>query len=99
MTQPLIITDAVPRQEYNPAVPVTPQEQIDSTHEAFEADASMVHIHVRNPGVQDGVRNAELVRRIVQASPRFARRLASPAKARELLAHAGGRIIGDIRQR
>jgi uncharacterized protein (DUF849 family) len=30
-------------------VPVTPAEQIESTHEAFEAGASLVHIHVRNP--------------------------------------------------
>jgi 3-keto-5-aminohexanoate cleavage enzyme len=29
-------------------VPVTPAEQIESTHEAFEAGASLVHIHVRN---------------------------------------------------
>jgi 3-keto-5-aminohexanoate cleavage enzyme len=72
MTQPVIITvaitGAVPRQKDNPAVPVTPQEQIESTHEAFEAGASMVHIHVRNPDespssdpelyarVQEGVR-------------------------------------------
>jgi uncharacterized protein (DUF849 family) len=30
-------------------LPVTPAEQIESTHEAFEAGASLVHIHVRNP--------------------------------------------------
>ena len=29
-------------------MPVTPSEQIESTHEAFEAGASLVHIHVRN---------------------------------------------------
>jgi 3-keto-5-aminohexanoate cleavage enzyme len=28
---------------------VTPSEQIESTHQAFEAGASLVHIHVRNP--------------------------------------------------
>jgi hypothetical protein len=33
----------------DPAVPVTPEEQVESTHEAFEAGASLVHIHVRNP--------------------------------------------------
>lgn len=51
MTQPCIITvaitGAVPRKKDNPAVPVTPAEQIESTHEAFEAGASLVHIHVR----------------------------------------------------
>ena len=43
------ITGAVPRKADTPAVPVTPQEQIESTHEAFEAGATVAHIHVRNP--------------------------------------------------
>jgi 3-keto-5-aminohexanoate cleavage enzyme len=43
------ITGSVPRKRDNPAVPVTTAEQIESTHEAFEAGASLVHIHVRNP--------------------------------------------------
>src|SRR4051812_29812358 len=43
------ITGSVPRKHDNPALPVTPPEQIESTHEAFEAGASLVHIHVRNP--------------------------------------------------
>lgn len=63
------ITGSVPRKADNPAVPVTPAEQIESTHEAFEAGATLVHIHVRNPdetsssdpalfaAVQDGVRH------------------------------------------
>lgn len=42
------ITGALPRKKDSPAVPVTPAEQIESTHEAFEAGASLVHIHVRN---------------------------------------------------
>ena len=62
------ITGSVPRKKDNPAVPTTPAEQIESTHQAFEAGASLVHIHVRNPDesassdpalfgqVQDGVR-------------------------------------------
>jgi 3-keto-5-aminohexanoate cleavage enzyme len=72
MSTPVIITvaitGAVPRKKDSPAVPVTPSEQIESTHEAFEAGASLVHVHVRNddesPGsdpelfarVQEGVR-------------------------------------------
>src|SRR5688572_14901465 len=72
MAQPVIITvaitGAVPTKADNPAVPVTPSEQVESTHEAFEAGAALVHIHVRNtdqsPGsdpdmygrVQEGVR-------------------------------------------
>ncbi len=62
------ITGAIPRKKDNPAVPVTPQEQIESTHAAYEAGSALVHIHVRdeneNPSsspdlfaeVQEGVR-------------------------------------------
>ncbi|MGO4570812.1 3-keto-5-aminohexanoate cleavage protein [Microvirga sp. 2TAF3] len=42
------ITGSVPRKKDNPAVPITPAEQIQSTREAYEAGASLVHIHVRN---------------------------------------------------
>ena len=42
------ITGSLPRQSDNPAVPVTVAEQIESTHEAFEAGATIVHAHVRN---------------------------------------------------
>jgi 3-keto-5-aminohexanoate cleavage enzyme len=52
MTAPTIITVAitgsVPRKENNPAVPITPEEQIESTQAAFEAGATVAHIHVRN---------------------------------------------------
>lgn len=62
------ITGSVPRKSDNPAVPTSPSEQVESTHAAFEAGASLVHIHVRNDDetpssdperfaqVQDGVR-------------------------------------------
>src|SRR5580658_11173461 len=43
------ITGSVPRKKDNPAVPISPAEQIESTHEAFEAGATLTHIHVRNP--------------------------------------------------
>lgn len=42
------ITGSVPRKRDNPAVPILPAEQIESTHEAFEAGATLAHIHVRN---------------------------------------------------
>jgi 3-keto-5-aminohexanoate cleavage enzyme len=42
------ITGSVPRKKDNPALPVRPAEQIESTHAAFEAGATLVHIHVRN---------------------------------------------------
>ena len=52
MTNPCIlcvaITGSVPRKSDNPAVPITVAEQIESTHEAFEAGASIAHCHVRN---------------------------------------------------
>jgi len=52
MKQPVVITTAItgsqPRKKDNPALPVTPSEQIESTHEAFEAGSSLVHIHVRD---------------------------------------------------
>ena len=36
------------RKKDNPAVPVTPDEQIESTHAAYEAGSALVHIHVRD---------------------------------------------------
>jgi uncharacterized protein (DUF849 family) len=42
------ITGSVPTKANNPAVPITVEEQIESTHAAFEAGASIAHCHVRN---------------------------------------------------
>jgi 3-keto-5-aminohexanoate cleavage enzyme len=42
------ITGSLPTQAQNPAVPITPSEQVESTHAAFEAGAALVHIHVRD---------------------------------------------------
>jgi 3-keto-5-aminohexanoate cleavage enzyme len=42
------ITGSLPRKEDNPAVPIIVTEQVESTHEAFEAGATIVHAHVRN---------------------------------------------------
>ena len=72
MAEPVIITVAItgalPCKADSPAVPVTPIEQIESIQEAFEAGATIAHIHVRNPDetpssdpalfaeVQEGVR-------------------------------------------
>ncbi|MFE1600142.1 3-keto-5-aminohexanoate cleavage protein [Methylobacterium sp. ID0610] len=71
-TNPVVIavaiTGSVPRKKDNPAVPTRVSEQIESTHQAFEAGATLVHIHVRNDdespssdpekfaAVQEGVR-------------------------------------------
>ncbi|MDE2360510.1 MAG: 3-keto-5-aminohexanoate cleavage protein [Betaproteobacteria bacterium] len=52
MSTPCIITVAitgsVPKKKDNPAVPISVDEQIESAQEAFEAGATLVHLHVRN---------------------------------------------------
>ena len=52
MTKPCIlcvaITGSLPTKANNPAVPISIAEQIDSTHAAFEAGASIAHCHVRD---------------------------------------------------
>lgn len=52
MTKPCIIcvaiTGSLPTKANNPAVPVSIAEQIDSTHAAFKAGASILHAHVRD---------------------------------------------------
>ncbi len=51
-SQPVVvavaITGSVPRKKDNPAVPVTVAEQIESTQQAYQAGATLAHIHVRN---------------------------------------------------
>lgn len=42
------ITGSVPQKSDNPAVPISVSEQVESTHEAYEAGASIAHCHVRN---------------------------------------------------
>lgn len=42
------ITGSLPTKDDNPAVPVTVAEQVESTQEAFEAGATLVHAHVRD---------------------------------------------------
>ena len=52
MAEPCIIsvaiTGSVPRKKDNPAVPISIEEQGESTHEAYEAGAALVHVHVRD---------------------------------------------------
>jgi 3-keto-5-aminohexanoate cleavage enzyme len=76
MTTPCIITVAItgslPRKKDNPAVPISVAEQIESTQQAFEAGATLVHLHVRNddesPTSSPG-RFAEVVAGIRQHCP------------------------------
>lgn len=42
------ITGSLPTKADNPAVPISIAEQVESTHEAFEAGASIAHCHVRD---------------------------------------------------
>lgn len=76
MTIPCIIcvaiTGSLPTKANNPAVPITIAEQIESTHEAFEAGASIVHAHVRNENgapTSDPDRFARLMEGIRQHCP------------------------------
>lgn len=101
MSAPVIIavaiTGSVPRKSDNPAVPISEGEQIASTREAFEAGATLVHIHVRNDdetsssdpdrfaAVQDGVRKA-CPGMIVQFSTGGRRR--DPSQRGSALVHA-----------
>jgi len=41
------ITGSVAQKTHNPAVPITLSEQVESTHAAYEAGASIAHCHVR----------------------------------------------------
>jgi uncharacterized protein (DUF849 family) len=50
------ITGSLPRKENNPAVPITVEEQIESTQAAFEAGATLAHLHVRN---EDGTPSSD----------------------------------------
>jgi 3-keto-5-aminohexanoate cleavage enzyme len=42
------ITGSLPTKANNPAMPITIAEQVESTHEAFEAGATIAHCHVRD---------------------------------------------------
>lgn len=60
MTKPCIIcvaiTGSVPKKSDNPALPITIEEQVESTHAAFEAGASICHAHVR---LEDGTPSSD----------------------------------------
>ena len=51
MSKPCIIcvaiTGSLPQKSDNPAVPIMVDEQVESTQQAFEAGATIVHAHVR----------------------------------------------------
>lgn len=74
MTKPCIIcvaiTGSLPRKSDNPAVPVTIEEQIESTHEAYEAGATICHAHVRDPD-ENPSSDPELFARLMEGVRRY----------------------------
>lgn len=59
------ITGGIQGKEANADLPETPEEQVEQTLEAYEAGASMVHIHARDPEKWwDGADNAEQYRKV-----------------------------------
>jgi 3-keto-5-aminohexanoate cleavage enzyme len=94
MTRPCIIsvaiTGSVPRKRDNPALPVTVPEQIESTHAAYEAGATLVHVHVRNddrPPLIPATRGG--ARRSPPAAPRARRNDAGAVAAFDRLVRLG----------
>jgi 3-keto-5-aminohexanoate cleavage enzyme len=76
MTQPCIIcvaiTGSLPTKANNPAVPISISEQVESTHAAFEAGASILHAHVRDDDgkpTSDPERFARLMEGVRQHCP------------------------------
>jgi 3-keto-5-aminohexanoate cleavage enzyme len=66
------ITGSLPTKADNPAVPITVSEQVESTHEAFEAGATIAHCHVRDDDgkpTSDPERFARLMKGLHQHCP------------------------------
>jgi uncharacterized protein (DUF849 family) len=81
------ITGSVPQKSHSPAVPITPEEQIESTHAAFEAGAALVHVHVRDErGVpsSDPERFRRVQEGVVRACPGMIVQFSTGGRGREL---------------
>lgn len=66
----LIITAAItgsriPR-SMTPYIPITPEEIVNSAIECWNAGASIVHIHVRDPATKIGTQNPEIFKQVVE---------------------------------
>jgi 3-keto-5-aminohexanoate cleavage enzyme len=91
MADPCIITVAitgsVPRKRDNPAVPISIAEQVESTQEAFEAGATLVHVHVRdeneNPS-SDPERFARLQEGVAKHAPGMIMQFSTGGRGRAL---------------
>jgi len=66
----LIITAAITgsriTREITPHIPITPEEIVQSAYECWQAGASIVHIHVRDPNTGQGTQDVEVFRRVVE---------------------------------
>jgi uncharacterized protein (DUF849 family) len=63
------ITGSVPKKVDNPALPISVAEQIESTHEAFEVGAALVHVHVRDEAEQPSSDREHSVSKAAAAAP------------------------------
>jgi uncharacterized protein (DUF849 family) len=91
MNQPCIIsvaiTGSVPQKKDNPAVPISISEQVESTHEAYEAGASLVHLHVRDENEKsssDRQRFADLQERLRKYCPDIIIQFSTGGRGRSL---------------
>ncbi|HNY72836.1 MAG TPA: 3-keto-5-aminohexanoate cleavage protein, partial [Syntrophales bacterium] len=66
----IIITAAITgsrmMRDVAPHIPITPEEISQSAYEAWQAGASIVHIHVRDPETGLGSQDIDLFRRVVE---------------------------------
>jgi 3-keto-5-aminohexanoate cleavage enzyme len=66
----LIITAAITgsriSRDITPHIPLTPGEIVQSSYECWQAGASIVHIHVRDPKTGQGTQDVEIFRQVVE---------------------------------
>lgn len=66
----LIITAAITgsriTREITPHIPITPAEIVQSAYECWQAGASIVHIHVRDPNTGQGTQDVGVFRQVVE---------------------------------
>jgi 3-keto-5-aminohexanoate cleavage enzyme len=66
----LVITAAITgsriTRDITPYIPLTPAEIVQSAYECWQAGASIVHIHVRDPNTGQGTQDVEVFRQVVE---------------------------------
>ena len=66
----LIITAAITgsriTRDITPHIPITPAEIVQSAYECWQAGASIVHIHVRDPNTGQGTQDVAVFRQVVE---------------------------------